>query len=84
MHTFSDMENRIDVENTDLDAIASIFDKSSSYCDSLRETHSALLSGNGPLPEPTRHFIARMVRNSPSLRPDIIILLNLIVLRAGL
>lgn len=41
-------------------ALTSGFDRFPTYCDIFLETHTTLLSGNGPLPEATRHFIARM------------------------
>jgi len=42
------------------DALTSGFHRFPSYCDIFQETHLTLLSGNGPLPEASRHFIARM------------------------
>jgi len=41
-------------------ALTAGFDRFPTYCDIFQETHTTLLSGNGPLPEATRHFIARM------------------------
>ena len=42
-------------------ALTAGFDRFPTYCDIFQETHTTLLSGNGPLPEATRHFIARIV-----------------------
>lgn len=42
------------------EALAHSFDRFPSFCDIFRETHSTLLSGNGPLSEANRHFIAWM------------------------
>jgi sestrin len=41
-------------------ALTAGFNRFPSYCDIFQETHLTLLSGNGPLPEANRHFIARM------------------------
>jgi len=43
-----------------LSSLTAGFDRFPTYCDIFQETHTTLLSGNGPLPEATRHFIARM------------------------
>ena len=48
-----------------LSSLTTGFDRFPTYCDIFQETHTTLLSGNGPLPEATRHFIARMVNIWP-------------------
>ena len=65
-HAIKQIKKRnIKIENEEkeftFDALSSGFDRFPSYCDIFQETHSTLLSGNGPLPEASRHFIARMV-----------------------
>lgn len=64
-HAIKQIKKRnIKIENEEkeftFDALSSGFDRFPSYCDIFQETHSTLLSGNGPLPEASRHFIARM------------------------
>ena len=49
-------------------ALTAGFNRFPSYCDIFQETHLTLLSGNGPLPEANRHFIARMVDILPHIR----------------
>eukprot|EP00092_Neocalanus_flemingeri_P030456 GFUD01033062.1.p1 GENE.GFUD01033062.1~~GFUD01033062.1.p1 ORF type:complete len:388 (-),score=54.54 GFUD01033062.1:292-1455(-) len=51
-------------KNITLEELTSDFDKFPSYRAIFQQTHLTLLSGNGPLPEASRHFIARMACNA--------------------
>ena len=56
-----------EIEISTLDELTSGFDSFTSYHGIFQQTHLTLLSGNGPLPEASRHFIARMVSLLPGI-----------------